>query len=69
MKLLNPFLTQVSPNIESCSLYLAVLTYTALYLFIYFIPAVHILPILLNYTDETICNLTDLVHSKFFLLK
>lgn len=50
------------------SLYLAVLTYTALYLFILF-PAVYVLTIVLNYTDKMTCNLTDLAHSKFFLLK
>lgn len=31
---------------------------------IYFIPAVHVLTILLNYTDKAICNLTDLAHSR-----
>lgn len=36
---------------------------------IYFIPAVHVLTILLNYTDKAICNLTDLAHSEFFMLK
>lgn len=49
----------------SCSLCLAT---TALYLII-FISAVHILTIVLNPTDERICNHTEIVHSKLFLLK
>lgn len=35
----------------------------------YFISAVHILTIVLNHTDERICNHTEIVHSKLFLLK